>query len=273
MRICNPAPRIYLLESADFQPGLPTLGAPSSIALSSNQMRIGTKGFSPTTETSRLLKNHNQHAINRCFIKIQINELIWIKPLVIKISSYTLQAATVCLSFHPWEGPQAYPRLRLPTQRVNAMNKPGFWGNYDEKIVCNELRRQGLMSVTDWIHDANYCARRFDSTTYHGYCLWALPCLRMMRKHPALARSLSVLVRWMAADIQYQHGARQRPHLPGFLVHRMIFWPGNRLLGHSARRLGASGRRMSRLVQHIRSIAISRVGTSIHTYFLQGNYK
>jgi hypothetical protein len=161
---------------------------------------------------------------------------------------------------------------RLPNHRVNSMNKPGFWGNYEQKIVCNELRRQGLLSVTDWIHDASYCAKRFDPTTYRGYCLWAVPCLRMMRKHRTLARLLAIPVHWMVADIRYQHGARQAPHLLGFLINRGIFWPGNRVLGDAARRFGAPGRRISRSVRRNPSAAIPRVGSSINLYFQQGSH-
>lgn len=121
------------------------------------------------------------------------------------------------------------------------MNKPGFWADYDMKIVCNELRRQGLLSVADWACDASYCARRFDSTTYLGYRLWASPCLRMMQRHRPLARALAIPVRWMIADMRYQHGARSNRHFLGLLINRGLFWPANRLIGKTARFLGSPG--------------------------------
>lgn len=147
------------------------------------------------------------------------------------------------------------------------MNKLGFWGNYEQKIVCNELRRQGLLSVTDWIHDASHCARHFDPTTYRGYCLWANPCLRLMRKHRMLAKGLAILVHWMVADIRYQHGARHNPHWLGFLINRGIFWPGNRLLGSLSPRLGVSRTWIFRSVQRNHPDAIPLVGSPINTLF------
>ncbi len=119
------------------------------------------------------------------------------------------------------------------------MNKPGFWADYEMKVVCNELHRQGLLSVTDWACDARYCARRFDSTTYLGYRLWANPCLRVMQRHRSLARALAIPVRWMIADMRYQHGLRPNRHFLGLLINRGLFWPANRLIGKTVRLLGS----------------------------------
>jgi len=111
------------------------------------------------------------------------------------------------------------------------MSKLGIWVDYSQKIVCNELRRQNLISFSDWALDASYCRKTFSAITYQGYRLWAMPCLRLMRKHAALARILATAVRWMAADIKYQQGTSAHRHVRGWLVHRCIFWPGNWLLG------------------------------------------
>ncbi|MBV7483486.1 hypothetical protein KW845_11035 [Bordetella sp. BOR01] len=106
--------------------------------------------------------------------------------------------------------------------------------DYEQKIVCNELRRQDLISFGDWVLDASDCRKTFSPTTYQGYRLWAIPCLNLMRRYPVLARSLAVAVRWMAADIKYQQGINARRHWRGWLVRRGIFWPGNWLLGRCA---------------------------------------
>ena len=136
------------------------------------------------------------------------------------------------------------------------MNKLGLWGDFEKKIVCNELRRQGLMSMADWICDTSHCARNFDFITYRGYCLWANPCLRLMRKHALLARILAVLARWIVADIRYKGGLRPHPHLFGLLVHRGIFWPANRILGSLSEMVSAVSTRCSWPVQRNRSNAI-----------------
>jgi len=111
------------------------------------------------------------------------------------------------------------------------MSKQSLWGNYAEKIVCNELRQQDLLSVSDWIHDATDCAAKFSPMTYQGYRLWAIPCVRLMRKSPWFARRIATVVRWMVADIRYEKGLSDRSHFMGRVVRQVIFWPGNWLLG------------------------------------------
>jgi len=114
------------------------------------------------------------------------------------------------------------------------MGKLNIWGDFEKKIVCNELRRQDLISVSDWIHDASDCMARFSPVTYQGYRLWAVPCLQLIRKHESLARSLAIVVRWMVADIKHQKGLSTKPHYLGRMIRLGVFWPGNWLLGKVA---------------------------------------
>lgn len=111
------------------------------------------------------------------------------------------------------------------------MSKLGLWGDYQTKIVCNELRQQNLLSVSDWVQDATDCASRFSPTSYQGYQLWAIPCMRLVRKSPWFARQVATVVRWMVADIRYQKGLSGQSHFMGRVVRQNLFWPGNRLLG------------------------------------------
>jgi len=117
---------------------------------------------------------------------------------------------------------------------VDAMSKQRLWGDQATKIVCNELRQQNLLSVSDWIHDATDCAARFSPMTYQGYSLWAIPCMRLMRKSPWFARRVATVVRWMVADIRYEKGLSNQSHFMGRVVRRNLFWPGNWLLGRYA---------------------------------------
>lgn len=111
------------------------------------------------------------------------------------------------------------------------MSKLGIWVDYQQKIICTELRRQNLISASDWAYDASDCAQRFSLTSYRGYRLWAVPCLRLMRKHPLLSRALAYSVRWMAADIKYQRGINKKPHVLGLIIRRGVFWPVNLFVG------------------------------------------
>ncbi|WP_039883366.1 hypothetical protein [Achromobacter piechaudii] len=114
------------------------------------------------------------------------------------------------------------------------MSKLGIWVDYQQKIVCTELRRQDLISASDWAYDASDCAQRFSSMSYQGYRLWAVPCLRLMRKHPLLASVLAYAVRGMVADIKYQRGVNDKPNLMGLIIRRGVFWPANLLMGSLA---------------------------------------
>jgi len=111
------------------------------------------------------------------------------------------------------------------------MGKLGVWVDYDQKIVCNELRRQNLISFEDWVLDASHCAQAFTPITYLGYRLWANPCSRLMLRYPLLARGLARAVRWMAADLKYRKGVSHHRHLRGWLIRCCVFWPSNWLLG------------------------------------------
>lgn len=111
------------------------------------------------------------------------------------------------------------------------MSKLGIWVDFERKIVCSELRRQDLISVSDWAYDASDCAQRFSPVSYQGYRLWAVPCLRMMRKYPTLSRLLAHAVRGMVADIKYQRGVNTKPHVMGLIIRRGLFWPANLLAG------------------------------------------
>src|SRR3546814_13529638 len=112
------------------------------------------------------------------------------------------------------------------------MSKLGIWVDYERKIVCNELRRQNLITFNEWIVEARHCRKTFSSTTYTGYRLWALPCLRLMRRYPSLARTLAVAVRWMTADIKHYEGVSTQRHWRGWMVRCCLFWPAHLLLCH-----------------------------------------
>lgn len=148
------------------------------------------------------------------------------------------------------------------------MSKLGIWVDFERKIVCNELRRQNLISVQDWVYDATHCAKKFSPTSHLGYRVWAIPCLRLMRKHPPLAKRLAVVVRWMVADLKYELGVSKQQHLLGRIVRRGVFWPGNWLLGCLARlariEVGASSCR-------IRKQASGGAPSAIHVVSLQHN--
>lgn len=114
------------------------------------------------------------------------------------------------------------------------MKKLGVWVDFQQKIICSELRLRNLISFSEWAYDASDCAQRFSKASYLGYRIWAVPCMRLMRKHPSLSRALAVVVRWMVADIKHERGVSSQPHWMGKVVRRGMFWPVNRLIGYIA---------------------------------------
>lgn len=41
-----------------------------------------------------------------------------------------------------------------------------LWEDSSNKIVCNELRSQNLISFEDWVHESRFCADRMSATVY-----------------------------------------------------------------------------------------------------------
>lgn len=106
-----------------------------------------------------------------------------------------------------------------------------LWEDSSNKIVCNELRNQNLISFQDWVHDSRFCAERMPVTVYQGYRVWALPCLKVMRRYPAFARCIAIPAGWYIEDVKFVLGVRQSRHWRGRLLRYGLFIPGSWLLG------------------------------------------
>lgn len=113
-----------------------------------------------------------------------------------------------------------------------------LWEDSANKIVCNELRRQNLISFQDWVHDSRYCIERMPASVYQGYRVWAIPCQRLMRRYPAFARGIAIPAGWYIEDVKFALGVRQSRHWRGRLLRYGLFVPGSWLLGRGQYLLG-----------------------------------
>lgn len=50
------------------------------------------------------------------------------------------------------------------------------------RVICTELKRQGLISKADWIMDLRFTATHLSPTHVQGYHLFAIPVVRALRK-------------------------------------------------------------------------------------------
>ncbi|MFY4696818.1 fimbrial protein [Burkholderia glumae] len=139
----------------------------------------------------------------------------------------------------------------------------GLWGP-ENKIVCVELNRSGLLSNEELRADTLYYRQVLSKRDWHGYGIWGRWLVARMRRHPALAACLCRPVRWLASDSAHQLGLSSRPHLGGMLVRRLCFLPACRLVGA----LAAPDRRRGRLSSIAWPASLSTRHLLMNTYSL-----
>lgn len=85
------------------------------------------------------------------------------------------------------------------------------------RVICTELNHQGLLSDDLLALDRAYTLSLSDEVI-RGYHVWAVPFVRMMRKHSLITKIALPLAIWRAEEIAYQMGVRQTPHYRGKAV-------------------------------------------------------
>ncbi len=93
------------------------------------------------------------------------------------------------------------------------------------KVICTELCRMGVIDHDVWMADIRYSRQHFSERTMHGYHLWGIPFVRLMRKHEWLARIAAAPTRWFAEDIAFRMGIRSRPNRLGWALRELGFRP------------------------------------------------
>lgn len=82
----------------------------------------------------------------------------------------------------------------------------GGGGGGGGKVLCNELHRQGLLSLELLRHDERYGAaiRRNRPSIYLGYRLWADSVVKGMRASPRFTRLIAPLINQWAIEMKFQ---------------------------------------------------------------------
>lgn len=111
----------------------------------------------------------------------------------------------------------------------------GGGGGGGGKVICTELCRMGAIDHALWMADIRYSQDHFSARTLRGYHLWGIPFVRLMRRHPVLARLALPPTRWFAEDIGYRMGVRPEPNRKGWVLRELLFRPMCAGLGLFAR--------------------------------------
>ena len=90
----------------------------------------------------------------------------------------------------------------------------------DDKIICSELFRQGLMEHHIYEADERFGAimRHADPAVIEGYKLWATPVVKMMQRYSFVTRAVSFIANPWAKQMAHQMGATEKGSLIGKII-------------------------------------------------------
>jgi hypothetical protein len=83
------------------------------------------------------------------------------------------------------------------------------------RVICTELRRQGLMSYEDWRRDMRYTSQALSPRHVRGYHYWAIPVVKKMRRSRLWSRCWHYIGQHRANQIAFICGDRNRPDAIG----------------------------------------------------------
>jgi hypothetical protein len=86
------------------------------------------------------------------------------------------------------------------------------------RVICTHFVKTEAMSKRLWELDVQFTASRLSAPTIHGYHLWAIPYVRLMRKHTWAEWIMLPLATWRANEIAFQMGECASPSYRGKLV-------------------------------------------------------
>ena len=126
----------------------------------------------------------------------------------------------------------------------------GGGDGYGDKIICNELYRQGFLSEEMWDADERYGAMMFekDPKLVIGYQMWARSVVKFMKKKPEYSKLSYWFFKPWTEYMAYKMGVIEKPSLLGKLTNwigtqfsYMVFnlYDGQKLLDRYNQRLTA----------------------------------
>lgn len=117
---------------------------------------------------------------------------------------------------------------------MSNANSPTFSENGNTaatRVICSELHAQGRLDTGLYKLDVAFTKRYLSPPTLvRGYHLWAVPFVKLMRKHIWLSNLVQPIAEWRAEEIAYLIGERRKGNLKGMVV-RIVGEPICYLLG------------------------------------------
>ena len=109
---------------------------------------------------------------------------------------------------------QHNPSVRPPPWPRDGLGrfKPG-----KGRVICTHFLRQKKLSLELWKLDVRFTAQ-LTPAVLRGYHFWAVPYVRLMRRHRWAEAVMLPLTIWRAHEVAFQMGARAQRSYRGKLV-------------------------------------------------------
>lgn len=95
----------------------------------------------------------------------------------------------------------------------------------DDKVICNELNRQGYIPDEILVLDEAHCKKYIDSYTLAGYHRWANTVVGWMQKSPLVTQ----IVRPLGVGWAYEMAHRMNPEIKGSIIGKILIKVGTPL--------------------------------------------
>lgn len=101
------------------------------------------------------------------------------------------------------------------------------------RVICTHFLRTGKLSRTLWKLDVRFTAEHLSPSVVRGYQLWAIPYVRLMRRHQWAEAIMLPFALCRAEEVAFQMGEAETPNYAGKCV-RLVGEPLCWLLGQFA---------------------------------------
>ena len=108
---------------------------------------------------------------------------------------------------------------KIVKEPVKAVKKIAEGG----RVICNELRRQGLLTTRDVVLDYKFTQEHLTPQHVAGYHFWAIKVVKNLRKGKGI-KLWTHIAQHRANEISYIYGDRANPDYLG-KIYRKIFEP------------------------------------------------
>ncbi|EGQ7980577.1 hypothetical protein LA284_004122 [Vibrio vulnificus] len=112
----------------------------------------------------------------------------------------------------------------------SAHSGGGSGGGGSSRVICTHFYKKGMIDNATWRADLEYTFNNLSSTTVRGYHYWAIPYVRLMRKHSFFEKIMFPIAKYRAIELAYQVGIREKGSIRGKVI-RIMFEPACYVIG------------------------------------------